>query len=131
MHHIKVKCTDKVANLANLISCGLLLLVAGLRLKHYIYIEFDLFYFVELLYLVSFTIIVFFAEILYLRPESATSLKVRTYFNFLNSLVGRGLFLIFLALIVASKTHQGEIVFSILIIGIGIIDIILGWNDSN
>lgn len=81
-------------------------------------------------YFISFIAIISFAEILYIRPDNENSLKVRTYFNFLNKLVGRGLFLIFLAMIMVQKTDQGEVFFAIGVISVGIIDIILGWDES-
>jgi hypothetical protein len=98
-HHIKVKCTDKVANAANLIACGVLMFAAIMRLVHCFSGGFDLWFFVLTFYFMSFIILIGFAEILYLKPDNLTSLKVRTYFNFLNKLVGRGLFLIFLSMI--------------------------------
>ena len=97
--HLKVKCTDKVANAANLIACGVLLFAAVLRFIHCFTVKFDLWMFILTFYFVSFILIIGFAEILYIKPDNMHSLKVRTYFNFLNKLVGRGLFLIFLSMI--------------------------------
>ena len=104
VHKIKVKCTDKVANIANLIACAGLLLGAILRFNHSFTVSFNLFYFLETLYFLSFIIILSLAEILYLCPRNKLSLYVRTYYNFLNKLIGRGMFLIFLSMIMVSKT---------------------------
>jgi len=70
VNHIKVKCTDKIANLANLIACGVLAVAAVFRLIHCFSVEFNLFFFIMTFYFISFIAIISFAEILYLRPDN-------------------------------------------------------------
>ena len=70
VNHIKVKCTDKIANLANLIACGVLAVAAVFRLMHCFTAEFNLFFFIMTFYFISFIAIISFAEILYLRPDN-------------------------------------------------------------
>lgn len=73
-----------------------------------------------------------FAEIKYLKPENEHSQKVRTYFNFLDKIIGRGLFLIFLACLIMNNAVSGglEYIVAIIAVSIGIIDIILGWGED-
>ena len=55
---------------------------------------------------------------------------LRTYFNFLDRIIGRGLFLIFLALMLCEKQNQGEVIIAIVVICVGIVDIVLGWEEE-
>lgn len=70
VHHIKVKCTDKVANMANLIACGVLAVASIFRLIHCFTVKFDLWFFIMTFYFMSFIAIIGFAEILYIRPDN-------------------------------------------------------------
>ena len=70
VNHIKVKCTDKIANMANLISCGVLAVAAVFRLMHCFTVQFNLFFFIMTLYFISFIAIISFAEILYIKPDN-------------------------------------------------------------
>jgi hypothetical protein len=65
-----------------------------------------------------------------IKPDHKFSLMFRTYFNFLNTIIGRGVFLIFMALMLAEKSDQGEIFIAIIVIVVGICDIVLGWNQD-
>ena len=88
---------------------------------------FNFFFFLQTLYLFSFVAIL---GLVVISPEHPNSLKARTYFNFLNSIVGRGFFLIFLALVILVKTNQAEWLFAIVNICVGIVNIILGWSED-
>jgi hypothetical protein len=88
---------------------------------------FNFFFFLQTLYLWSFILI---HALVVVKPDHPKSLEARTYFNFLNNIVGRGLFLIFMSLVLLSKTDQGEWFFAIVVICTGIVNIILGWNEA-
>ena len=62
---------------------------------------FNLFFFITTLYLISFVGIAALVEFV---PTHEKSVLARTYCNFLNSIIGKGLFLIFMALILCEKT---------------------------
>ena len=63
-------------------------------------------------------------------PENKHSVMVRTYFNFLDKIIGKGLFLIFLSMILIDKQDQGEVIVAIVCIIIGVIDLILGCSEG-
>ena len=63
-------------------------------------------------------------------PENKHSVQVRTYFNFLDKIIGKGLFLIFLAMMLCEKQDQLEIVVAIVCVIIGAIDILLGCSEG-
>jgi len=88
---------------------------------------FNLFFFLSSCYLISFLIIHALIEF---SPDHKYSILARTYFNFLNTIIGRGLFLIFMSLVLLEKDDQGEILIALIVIGVGIVDIILGWNQD-
>jgi hypothetical protein len=75
----------------------------------------------------SFVVIHGFVE---LKQDHEYAIMARTYFNFLNTIIGRGLFLIFMALILAEKSDQGEIIIALVVICIGICNIVLGWDQE-
>ena len=61
------------------------------------------------------------------KPNDNTT-KAKVYFNFLNSLVGRGLFIIFCSLILVEKSDQNEVLIAIFAIIVGGINVVLGWD---
>lgn len=98
---------------------------------HCFTVKFNLFFFLTTLYFISFIVILAAAEIKYLKPEHEKSRQIRTYFNFLDRIIGRGLFLIFLACILLQGENINiEWILSLVCIGTGICDIILGWDES-
>jgi len=56
-------------------------------------------------------------------------LFVRKYFNFLDKKIGRGFFIIFIGLLILEVHTALEIVLSIFILGIGLLNIIVGWGQ--
>mmetsp|Transcript_6815 Transcript_6815/g.11494 ORF Transcript_6815/g.11494 Transcript_6815/m.11494 type:complete len:145 (-) Transcript_6815:244-678(-) len=61
--------------------------------------------------------------------ESGFSVWIRTYFNFLDSIFGQGLFIIFLAMFLCETKSNGMILYAIVATVIGIVDLVLGFND--
>ena len=66
----------------------------------------------------------------WINPENKHSIFVRTYFNFLDKIIGKGLFLIFLAMILVEIQEQGEVIVAIVCIVIGVVDLILGFSEE-
>jgi len=54
---------------------------------------------------------------------------IRTYFGFLNTIFGRGMFLMFMAIIVVEIQERGEIFICIFCFIIGVVDVIVGWKE--
>ena len=129
---IRVRCNDKVSRVANIIAVLGLAVWSVIRFLWSVGVgpegaHFNFFFFVTSLYLISFVVILGLIE---LKPDHRYSVLMRTYFNFLNTIIGRGVYLIFLSLILMEKSDQGEIVGGVIIIVIGITNIILGWNQD-
>jgi len=89
--------------------------------------HFNFFFFLSTLYQMSFVVIHAFVEF---KQDHKYSILARTYFNFLNTINGRGIFLIFMSLILAEKTDQGEVIVAIIVIVIGGCNIVLGWDQE-
>lgn len=131
-NQIRIRCNDKVSRVANIIAVLGLSVWSFLRFLWCFGVgaeaaHFNFFFFVTSLYLMSFVVILGFIEF---KPDHRFSVSLRTYFNFLNTIIGRGLYLIFLALILVEKSDQGEIVVGVIVIVIGICNIILGWKQE-
>ena len=86
---------------------------------------FNLFFFISSVYLISFVSLLWLVEME--KPNEYTT-KAKVYFNFLNSLVGRGLFIIFCSLILVEKSDQNEVLIAIFAIIVGGINVVLGWD---
>ena len=117
--------------MANLISCGCLSVGAVFRLMHCFTVKFNFFFLIVTLYYMSFIVILAAAEMKYMKPDHEKSKLIRTYFNFLDRIIGRGLFLIFLACILLQGENINiEWVLALVCIGTGVCDIILGWDEQ-
>ena len=129
---IKDKCSVKVLRIANIVSLAALGVWGVLRLLWCFGVGpleagFNFFFFISTFYLLSFIAIHAAIEI---KPDHEKSIILRTYFNFLNNLVGRGFFLIFMALIILEKQDQLEIICAIFVISVGICTIVVGWDKD-
>ena len=63
-----------------------------------------------------------------LGPERA--LSIRTYVNFLDTSLGKGLYLTFLCLLLLEKTDRNETTFVYMVLVVAIFNIVLGYKDS-
>jgi hypothetical protein len=59
------------------------------------------------------------------------SVRVRTYFNFLDNRFGKGCFMLFLCMITFEKTSRGEDLFGIISSIVGVLNILVGYNDHH
>jgi len=84
-------------------------------------------FFMETLYFIAFIAILALIEF---KKDNKFSVLARTYFNFLNTILGRGVYLIFMAMILVEKHDQFEIGIAIYIIVVAICDIVLGWDED-
>ena len=89
---------------------------------------FNLFNFINAIYYVLFILIFILAEI---SSELSNSVWIRTYFNFLNFIKGRGAFLIFLGFMNCEIEKNGELVFSIIVWIIAAVNFIVGYKEVN
>ena len=128
---IKERCNDKVSRIANIISLGALAVWSVLRFLWCFGVGgggFNLWFFISSLYLLSFVAVHILVE---MNKDHKYSILARTYFNFLNTIIGRGFFLIFMSMILIEKQDQGEIIIAIGVIATGICDIVLGWDQED
>ena len=58
------------------------------------------------------------------------SIFIRTYFNFLDQQFGRGVFLVWLSMMLLERKTSLEILFCIIVLLIASIDLILGYGDA-
>ena len=58
------------------------------------------------------------------------SIYVRTYFNILDINLGKGIYIVYISIILMEKNNKGESFFTITSIIIGIINIIVGYKDT-
>jgi len=118
-------CSEKALRIVNIISGILLLIVAIIRFA-YLFEDFEAFTLFADIYLVVFVIVL-------LASESACGVgaakATRTYFNMLDSIFGRGLFMIFLGIVMLEKTDRGEELFAIIAIIIALLNIVVGYTD--
>ena len=87
---------------------------------------FKLFFLIKTIYYIAFILGLLCIQI---NPEMKPSLLVRTYFNFLDRLFGRSVFLIFLAMVMCEMPGAYPIMAAIGIIGVAICGMILGWSE--
>ena len=129
---IKSTCTEKVLQLANCIAIAALGIWALMRLFWNFGVGgekagFNFFFFISTFYLFSFIAIHGLIEI---KPDHPKAIMARTYFNFLNSMVGRGFFFIFESMVLCEKEDQGEIICAIFVISVGICNVVVGWDKD-
>ena len=77
---------------------------------------------------------IFFCVILVLAEVSDTnrfSIMVKTYFNFLDRTFGKGLFIIFQAMMLVEIGDAGEVILALACIAIGICNLIIGWGEAS
>lgn len=86
---------------------------------------FNFFLLINTLYLMSF--IVIYALVLF-KENHKYSVMARVYFNFLNTLVGKGFFLFFVGLIILEKHFWYDWIIGFVSIGTGICNIVVGWD---
>lgn len=73
--------------------------------------------------------IVIYALVLF-KEDHDLSKKARVYFNFLNTLTGKGFFLIFIGLMILEKHSWYDWIIGFVSIGTGICNIVVGWDQE-
>lgn len=125
---VKNVCTDRLQLIANIIACAILLLGAIIRLIfsfQYGYFR-VLFFFLTLFYL-SFIVLL---GLSLLPSQNKVSIFVRTYFNFLDNCCGKGLFILFLSMIMVEQAEWYLIIMTIITCFIAVIDLIIGCKEA-
>lgn len=112
--------------IANLVSCGLLLMTSIIRFG-YLSGNFITGFFFQCLYIVLFIAVL-------IASEGGLGLGnqnfIRTYFNLLDLTIGRGLYMLFLCILLFERCSKSEELFPIISCVIACINIIIGYNDS-
>ena len=116
----------KLIRVLNVIACALLFLGAIFRIIE-CFKAFNLFFFITSLY---FFVFIIFVAAIELHEGNKVSVFIRTYFNFLDQMFGRGVFLIYLSFMLLERKTALEIMFCILILIIATIDVVLGYGDA-
>ena len=119
---VTYSCNDKLMRITNLVAAAMILVASAFR---FVYMKDDeedsnVFFIILTIYLILFICLLVMAEF--------RITFVRRYFNFLDRKVGRGVFILFLGLLILDKTNALEIVLSIFIFLIAFINMIVGWG---
>ena len=80
----------------------------------------NVFFIILTVYLILFIVILVLSEF--------RNRRIRKYFNFLDSKIGRGCFILFMGLLVFIKDRPMEIIFGIIILIIAVANCIVGWG---
>ena len=120
-------CSEKALRVVNIISCFLLLIVAVIRFA-YLFDDFEPFTLFADIYLVVFVIVLFASEA---TCGAGCAKTTRTYFNMLDSIFGRGVFMCWLGIVFLDKTDRGEELFAIIAIIIALLNIVVGYTDRH
>ena len=112
--------------IANLVSCGMLLMTSIIRFG-YLSGNFITGFFFQCLYIVLFIAVL-------IASEGGLGLSnqnfIRTYFNLLDLTLGRGLYMLFLCILLFERCSKSEELFPIICTVIACVNIIVGYNDS-
>ena len=115
------RCNDRLMMVTNLIASALIVVCIVLR---FIYLidkkTANVFFILLTIYLIIFLVIFVLAEV--------RNRRIRKYFNFLDSKIGRGCFLLFLGLLVFLRKRWVEIIIGIIIVVIAVANCIVGWG---
>ena len=123
---IKEKVKPPIIRILNIVACGLLMLGAVFRIIE-CFKAFNLFFFITSIYFFTFIAAVGAVE---LHETNKVSVFIRTYFNFLDQMFGRGLFLIFLSFMLLERKTTMEVIFAVIVLIIAIFDLVLGYGDA-
>jgi len=122
---IKKACAGTILRIATLIGCGLMVLVTFIRFA-YLGKDFSFFYMVQVFFLLFMIMLIVFAEDVF--PKRGQ--LCRTYFNLLDSNYGRGLFMLYLCVILFERTEKGEEFFAVIVLIIAVFNICIGYSES-
>lgn len=126
MDKFKTCCSEKVMKIANLIMCILLFLVELAKITYMADNGFDTFFLIHVFNLIFFTVILAASEQAF--GEAYMKLS-RTYFNFLDLSLGRGLFLGFLCIMCLEQRDKNEELFVYIGFIIAMFNMAVGYND--
>ena len=124
---VKEKCTDKVLRIANIVATGLLILGAVFRVMYAFGENFNFFFMFTTFYFWVFVIMLGVSE---LPEENKMRVKLATYYNFLDFQFGKGLFMLFLVIMLCEVTENAEVVLSIPLVAIAVCNLIIGWSQA-
>lgn len=90
--------------------------------------NFNFFFFISSLYFVVFIAIL--AAIL-AHEENKFSVFCRTYFNFLDKIFGRGVFMFFLSMMMVERNQRaGEVIMCVIVALIAVLNMVYGWGEA-
>lgn len=124
---VKEKCTDKVLRIANVVAAVIFALGAVFRTIKCFGPGFNFFFMITTIYFWIFIVMLGLAEA---GETFKGRLLVTTYFNFLDKQFGKGLFMLFLCLMLCEVTDNAEVVLAIVCIIIAICNLIIGWGQA-
>lgn len=89
--------------------------------------RFNFFFLITTVYFIIFAIMFGLTEM----PEgNKFRNKITIYFNFLDFQLGKGFFLIYLALMTGEIGGAGNVILAIIVFGVGACNIIIGWSQE-
>ena len=110
----------------NIVACVLLLVGAVVRIIE-CFKAFNFWFFITSLY---FFVFIAFVAAIEIHQLNKFSVFIRTHFNFLDQLFGRGLFMIFLSFMLLERKTTLEVLCAVCVIIIAAFDLILGFGDA-
>ncbi|CDW89845.1 UNKNOWN [Stylonychia lemnae] len=116
------KISERCMLIFNILACLMLLTCVAFRFVYMADGTLAFFYIILSVYLVAFTLGLILAEF---KVE-----KVRLYVNFLDTKFGRGIFMIFLSLLILEE-HAIEVILFLCIMAIGILNMIVGCKQGS
>lgn len=126
----ETRCSDRAMIILNLVACAMILICTAFRFVYVAQGNYDGtdqsrigFFIILSIYLFIFTVFQILAEL--------KNVRVRLYMNFLDGKFGRGLFFIFLGLLIISSTSALEIVLSLCVLAIGSLNMLIGWTQGS
>eukprot|EP00347_Sterkiella_histriomuscorum_P023824 403333260 len=118
----QAKCSDRMMLVLNLLACAMILVCVAFRFVYMNDGSLAFFFIVLSVYLAAFTVALVLAEF---KVE-----RVRTYINFLDTKFGRGVFMIFLAMLIL-ENRALEVILFLCIVAIGIVNMIVGCKQGS
>ncbi len=123
----ETRCSDRAMIILNLLACAMILVCTIFRFVYVAQGNYQGtdqsrigFFIILSIYLIIFTLFLILAEL--------KNVRVRMYVNFLDGKFGRGMFFIFLGLLIVSNTAALEIVLSLCVLVIGSLNVLIGWT---
>jgi len=104
-----------------------LILTAFIKFSYMQDTGFDFFYLLHVINCIGLIVLLAISEQIF---GQALSLPFRTYLNFLDCMLGKGLYLCFLCLLMLEQSDKNETMFVYIVLIVAIFNIVIGYKDG-